>query len=118
MPARRLRRWEADVTAPYSIDVDGTVNVAAESFAAAVVEKLSASVIPSSLPARVGDWIRQTAQYNSLLWTHTIPMNPAGTAMIMEWRLNPDGTLNLELRDSTGQTFWRGTFQPVEPPDA
>lgn len=79
-----------------------------------VVEELGASVIPSSLPAHIGAWIRATATHNALLWVHTIPMNPPGNAMIQEWRLNPDGTLNLELRDSSGQTFWRGTFRPVK----
>ena len=30
------------------------------------------------------------------------------------WELNPDGTMQLDLRDSSGFTFWRGTFRPAE----
>ena len=86
----------------------------ADTVAELVMEKLGASVIPSSFPAEVGDWIRGTTRHSPLLWVHTIPMNPPGTCINMEWRLNPDGTMQLDLRDSSGFTFWRGTFRPAE----
>jgi hypothetical protein len=78
-----------------------------------IVEKLSASVIPSSLPAHIGDWVRRTAKHNSMLWCFSIPMADA-TALLTDWQLNPDGTIQLELRDTNGQRFWRGTFRPAE----
>lgn len=110
MPARRTKRWAADVTETAHM---GRAELAGD-IAGLVVEKLRGSVISSSFPAKVGGWIRQTAEHHTLLWTHTIPMNPPGTCLLTDWRLNPDGTLQLELRDSTGLTFWRGTFRPVE----
>jgi hypothetical protein len=97
----------------YEIDPDGTVRIAAESFAAAVVEKLGASVIPSSFPAYVGKQIRQAAAHGGCMWVHTIPMGGA-MCLLAEYRLNPDGTLNLEFKDSNGCIFWRGTFRPAE----
>jgi hypothetical protein len=102
-----------ETAAPYTISPDGVVSVAAESFAAAVVEKLSASVIPSSIPAAVGEWIRRTAEHNSYVWRFSIPMAGA-TCMCTDWTLNPDGTINLELQDTNGRRFWRGTFRPAE----
>ena len=99
--------------APYTIDADGTVSVAAESFAAAVVEKLSASVIPSSFPARVGDRLREVAKNSAYFYRGVIPLSgPNG--IIMDWRINPDGTINLELQEMNGCPFWRGTFRPAE----
>jgi hypothetical protein len=37
-----------------------------------------------------------------------------GTCIGTQWKLNPDGTASLELTDTNGQIFWRGTFRPVE----
>jgi hypothetical protein len=102
-----------DTAAPYTISPDGVVSVAAESFAAAVVEKLSASVMPSSIPAEIGEWVRQTAEHGSYVWRFSIPMAGA-TAMCTDWTLNPDGTIQLELQDTCGRRFWRGTFRPAE----
>ena len=98
---------------PWTISPDGIVSVAAESFAAAVVEKLSASVIPSSIPAEVGQWVRATATHGSFWWQFSIPMAGA-TSMGTRWKLHPDGTIGLELTDTNGQIFWRGTFRPAE----
>ena len=78
-----------------------------------IVERLSASVIPSSFPAEIGDWIRDACKHGAMLWRHTIPMS-GPTALFAEYRVNPDGTLNLELQDTNGCPFWRGTFRPVE----
>lgn len=77
-----------------------------------VAERLSESVIPSSFPAAVGDWIREACKHGAVLWIHTLPMN-GPTAITTEYRMNPDGTLNLEFRDTRGCTFWRGTFRPA-----
>lgn len=98
---------------PWTISPDGIVSIAAESFAAAVVEKLGASVIPSSIPAEVGDWIREAVKHGGCVYRYMIPMGGA-TALFTDWRVNPDGTLNLELQDTNGRPFWRGTFRPAE----
>jgi hypothetical protein len=90
------------------------IHEVARLMAGLVVKELRGSVISSSFPAEIGGWIRQTAEHHALLWTHTIPMRPSGTCILTDWRLNPDGTLQLELRDSNGMTFWRGTFRPEE----
>jgi hypothetical protein len=97
---------------------DDDIGQLAGAVAGMVIDKLSASVIPSSFPPEIGEWIAGTARYSSLLWTHTIPMNPPGTCMLTDWKLNPDGTMQLELRDSSGFTFWRGTFRPAEAANA
>lgn len=81
----------------------------------AVVEKLNGSVISSVLPAFIGDWVRKTCEQNQLLYRHMIPMR-GPTVMMTEWRLNTDGTILLDLQDTNGQTFWRGTFRPESPP--
>lgn len=44
----------------------------------------------------------------------TVAAESFADAVVKEWRLNPDGTMQLELRHSTGYTFWRGTFRPAE----
>jgi hypothetical protein len=77
-----------------------------------VIEALSASVIPSSIPADIGNQIRETTKSGSYYWTHTIPLM-AGRCIIAAFQLNPDGTLHLEFRDWTNCPFWRGTFRPA-----
>jgi hypothetical protein len=79
-----------------------------------VSEKIGASVIPSAFPAEVGEWIREACKYNASLWRHQIPMT-GPTAMHAEYRLNPDGTMNLQFQDTNGRPFWNGTFRPAEP---
>ena len=76
-----------------------------------IVKRLSASVIPSALPAWAGDWIREVAKHGSYVWSYTIPMG-AGTCMGVFSRLNPDGSLHMEFHDTNGCPFWRGTFRP------
>ena len=78
-----------------------------------VAERLSASVIPSSFPAEIGDWIRETTEHGGCVYRHMIPMR-GPTAMFADYRINPDGTLNMELQDTNGCPFWRGTFRPAE----
>ncbi len=80
--------------------------------AKAMAAELGGSVISSSLPAEVGDWVRQTATHGSFVWRSSIPMSGA-TAILTDWRLNPDGTIILELQDTCARPFWHGTFRPV-----
>ena len=80
-----------------------------------IVERLSASVVPSSIPAEAGQWVRDTAKHGSLVWRFSIPMAGA-TALLTDWRLNPDGTITLELQDTNACPFWRGTFRPADSP--
>lgn len=85
----------------------------ADTVAELVTEKLSASVIPSSFPAEIGEWIREACAHGLRQWIYTIPMM-GPSAMFAEFRFNPDGTFNLELRDTNGLPFWRGTFRPAD----
>lgn len=78
-----------------------------------IVDRLSASVIPSSFPAEIGDWIRRSYQDGARIWRHVIPMN-GPTCICADYRFNPDGTFQLELQDTNGRCFWRGTFRPVD----
>jgi hypothetical protein len=78
-----------------------------------IVDRLTSSVIPSSFPAEVGEWIREAHKHGASLYRHMIPMG-GPTAMFADYRVNPDGTLNLEFQDTNGCPFWRGTFRPVE----
>jgi hypothetical protein len=84
-----------------------------QALAKAVVAELGGPVISSSIPAEIGQWLRDTAKHGSLIWRFSIPMTGA-TAMLTDWSLNPDGTITLELQDTNARTFWRGTFRPVE----
>ena len=76
-----------------------------------VVERLSANVISAALPAWVGEWVREATQHGVYQWQYTIPMM-RGTCMAAEFRFSPDGSFQLELRDTAGSPFWRGTFRP------
>jgi hypothetical protein len=78
-----------------------------------IVERLTASVIPSSFPAEIGDWIREASEHGARLYRHVIPMT-GPTAIFADWRIQPDGCLMLELQDTNGCPFWRGTFRPVD----
>jgi hypothetical protein len=78
-----------------------------------IMERLGSSVIPSCFPAEVGDWIRNAHKHGACLYRHIIPMG-GPTALFADYRVNPDGTLNLEFQDTNGRSFWRGTFRPVE----
>jgi hypothetical protein len=85
----------------------------ADRMADRVIDKLNASVIPSSFPARVGEWLREVAKNSVYFYRGVIPLcGPNG--IIMDWRINPDGTINLELQEMNGCAFWHGTFRPAE----
>jgi hypothetical protein len=103
----------AKSTEVWTVGPGGTVVIDPEPFAAAIVEKLGASVIPSSIPFHIGERIREVCSHGARFQTNTIYLG--GPNVILEdWTLNPDGTLRLELRDDRGNTFWRGTFRPAE----
>lgn len=78
-----------------------------------IVERLSASVIPSSFPAMIGDWIRETCKYGSMTLTHVVNMD-RGTVLFAQYKFSSDGILNLELRDTNNCPFWSGTFRPAD----
>ena len=78
-----------------------------------IVERLNGPMISSSIPADIGAWIRKTAEHGSFWWQFSIPMTGA-TCIGTHWKLHPDGTMGLELTDSNGRIFWRGTFHPAE----
>lgn len=80
----------------------------------AVVEKIGVSVIPSSLPAHIGQMLRETAKYGAYQYVYMLP-GGGPYALSVQFVVNPDGTLNMELRDPSGCAFWRGTFRPEAP---
>lgn len=81
--------------------------------ASMITEKLRGSAICSSIPAEIGEWIREATKHGARRYSHTLPM--AGpTAMFIEYQYNPDGTLNMEFRDTNGCPFWNGTFRPAD----
>jgi hypothetical protein len=88
-----------------------TGTILAEDIAARVIKGLGQSVIPSVIPARIGEKIREACSHGSALWVQTIPLAGA-YCLSISYRLNPDGTINLEFHDWSGQIFWRGTFRP------
>jgi hypothetical protein len=87
----------------------------ANRIAGRVVERLGGSVISSAFPAEVGDWIRDAVKNGAYLYRFTIPM-VGPTAIFVEYRINPDGTIIQEFQDTNGRPFWHGTFRPVEAP--
>jgi hypothetical protein len=93
--------------------IEGLVETVTDDIADRVAAKLGQSVIPSSFPAEIGKWIRESARYGAMLWRHTIPMK-GPTAIFAEYRFNPDGTFNLQFQDTNGCRFWDGTFRPAD----
>ena len=81
--------------------------------AKALAAELGGSIISSTFPAAIGEWVRQTARQSAVNWRFSIPMS-GSTGLLTDWRLNPDGTIILELQDTNAQMFWRGTFRPAE----
>lgn len=75
-----------------------------------VVEKLGRSVIPSVIPAEIGQLIRDAAGHGGFQWRYSIPlMGP--NSLITQWYMQPNGSLRLELLNPNGEMFWRGTFE-------
>lgn len=98
---------------PQILDVLDPEDIAIiDRLASTLADKLNGSVISSSFPAEIGDWIRKAHEYGGRIWRNSIPM-VGPTAMCVETQFNPDGTMMLALQDTNGQTFWRGTFRPV-----
>jgi hypothetical protein len=81
-----------------------------EEIAKEVVARLGGAVIPSVLPAYVGEAVRAAAP-SQVHWMNNIPLR-GPLCISTYWVLMPNGELHLELRDWQGQTFWRGTFVP------
>lgn len=88
----------------------GTVVIDPGLFAAAVVEHLGASVIPSSFPAHIGELLRETARYGSYRYVHMLP--GGARSLCVEYVINTDGSLIMEFQEPGGQAFWRGVFRP------
>lgn len=84
----------------------------ADAIADRITAKLGGSVISSSLPAYVGDLIRDACKEHQFQQISQLYL-PGPYAIAVYWVLSPDGTLMQEMRDHNGQMFWRGTFQPV-----
>jgi hypothetical protein len=92
---------------------DDQIGTIANAIAGMVTDRLTASVIPSTFPAGIGELIRKNTSHGAIHSQFVIPLyGPVG--LIASWIFNPDGTVNLELRDMTNCTFWRGTFRPAD----
>lgn len=87
--------------------------IQAEAIAERIAARLRDShVIPAALPAYIGTAIREATAHGIRQWVNTIPL--AGPACVVTyWTLLADGGMHLELRDSSGQTFWQGTLRPA-----
>ena len=75
-----------------------------------VVTRLNGSVISSALPANLGEYIRVAT--GGLRWqvSHWVPL--AGQyGLQMEWVIENDGVIRLEMSDPAGWVFWRGVFR-------
>jgi hypothetical protein len=83
----------------------------ATEIAAEVVRQLGQNVVAASIPAEIGQWVRDTCRTSMMVYRQLIPMN-GGSCLNTEWRLGPDGRMHLELSDTNGRIFWRGTFVP------
>lgn len=83
-----------------------------ELLTARITERLSASVISSVFPAFIGEQIREAHQAGGRVMSHVIPLK-GPVALFAHYRFNPDGTINMEFRDTAGRPFWEGTFRPA-----
>lgn len=96
------------------LELDDDDRAAIDLIAERILARMDGSVIPSSIPAEIGELVRATAARNAFVWIHSVPLT-GPNAMTVEWRLNPDGTIHQEMRGSDGVPFWRGTFRPAAP---
>lgn len=79
--------------------------------AAAIARHLDAGTL--AIPAHVGEMVKRGAKAGGYQYRQVIPMaGPEG--MLTDWRLHPDGSMQLELLDMNSRPFWRGTFRPAE----
>jgi hypothetical protein len=82
-----------------------------------VVSRLNGSVISSAFPAFIGRYIQNTLAGHSMMWSHWLQLRgPDGIQATYIFEV--DGVMRLELADSSGCIFWRGTFRPEESADA
>jgi hypothetical protein len=71
------------------------------------LEKILATREPLTIPEHAADLVREVARYGS----YTYRQNIGSSAFVgMDWSLNPDGSIDLELLDQCGRRFWRGKF--------
>lgn len=79
--------------------------------AGVLVDKLAGPLVPSSIPASVGQDIAEAASEGQRIQTH--PIYLAGSkCLVVEYRLEADGRLMIELRREDHSTFWSGVFWP------
>lgn len=79
--------------------------------AAEVVRRLNGSVISSALPAETGKDLRGLSDGG--IWDTSHWIGGAGRAgFSVRYLVNADGLMRLEMTNTAGRTFWRGTFIP------
>lgn len=64
---------------------------------------------PLTISQEASDWLRDsTGDYQEFI-SSPLGYRSGGTVYTT---ITPDGTINLEFRNQTGETFWRGEFTP------
>lgn len=76
-----------------------------------IIDSLNLSMISSSIPVYIKRAIQDTASHGSMTWVHQLPLTGPAYGLTVEYRLCPDGSLQMEMRNSDGSPFWRGTFR-------
>lgn len=65
------------------------------------------------IPASVQEWVRTNVTH-SRSQVNLVYLNRT-EAIVERWIINADGSLDLELADTSNETFWRGTFRAPDP---
>jgi hypothetical protein len=75
-----------------------------------IINRLNRAMISSSIPLYVCNEIREVARHGSMQWSHTLPLLES-KGLTFEYRFNPDGSLEQQIRDWNGIVIWRGSFR-------
>lgn len=79
--------------------------------AGAVADEIVRRLVPTEISQEHGQQLREMAQYGSHYYSNALFGGPR--AWILDTVINPDGALELSLRDSSGCRIWQTKLHPV-----
>jgi hypothetical protein len=83
----------------------------ADRLAAAVVDKLGG--VPAAIPAAIGAELRAHCLHGWRAFRQVIPLS-GPSAIFADYRLHPDGRIEIALELDAWGVFWRGTLRPLD----
>jgi hypothetical protein len=76
-----------------------------------LTDRLAENVIPGTIPADISQkWLKWTAgRPYKMMFTYPL----GGGGLIIEIDLLPTGSLSLQMKEMSGNIFWKGVLTPV-----